>query len=76
MITYKEALKLFLDKPENTQNALAEAIGKTQVSVHRYVNGDRFPDADTARAIDKHTAGAVSFVVWQAEFLKRSGLAA
>jgi len=44
--------------------------------VTRYANGKRFPDADTARAIDDATDGAVPFDAWRAEFERRSGLVA
>lgn len=76
MQTYADALKAYLDQPGNTESALAEAIGKTQPAVHRYRGGLRFPDADTARAIDRATDGEVPFSLWQAEFLSRSGIAA
>lgn len=76
MTTYQDALAAYLDRPENTETALAENIGKSQASVNRYRNGERFPDSDTAKAIDLHTEGEVSFAIWRAEFLTRSGLAA
>jgi transcriptional regulator with XRE-family HTH domain len=76
MDTYQATLRRYLARPGVTQSQLAERIGKTQVAVHRYAEGDRFPDADTARAIDKETGGDVAFDVWQREFLARSGLAA
>jgi transcriptional regulator with XRE-family HTH domain len=76
MSTYRSALAAYLDRPNCTETVLADAIGKTQPTVNRYRNGERFPDADTARLIDQHTGGEVSFVLWQAEFLSRSGLAA
>ena len=76
MQTYKASLGAYLAEPGRTENALAELIGKTQPAVHRYRTGDRFPDADTARAIDKHTGGEVPFSLWQEEFLRRSGIAA
>lgn len=74
MSTYQEALSDFLKMEENAENALASKIGRSQAAVNRYRNGRRFPDAETARAIDEHTAGAVSFEIWQAEFMTRSGL--
>ena len=76
MSTFQQTLKTWLCADGNTQDALASAIGKTQVAVSRYASGERFPDAQTARAIDAHTRGEVPFEVWQAEFLARSGLAA
>lgn len=66
----------FLAKEENTESALAAKVGRTQAAINRYRRGVRFPDAETARAIEQHTAGAVPFDVWQAEFLSRSGIAA
>jgi predicted transcriptional regulator len=75
MSTFQQQLNDWLDVPGNTQSALAEAIGKTQAAVSRYAAG-RLPDADTARDIEKHTGGAVTFDAWQREFLSRSGLAA
>lgn len=57
-----------------SQTELASQIGKTPVAVNRYANGQRFPDADTARAIDRATEGKVPFEMWQAEALKRIGL--
>lgn len=75
-MSYKDALADFLKGEDNTESALAAKIGKSQAAVNRYRNGERFPDADTARAIDASTNGAVPFTVWQAEFLSRSGIAA
>lgn len=74
MSTYAASLDAFLKRPENKEIELAERIGKTQPAVNRYRNGERFPDADTARLIDSATVGEVPFAVWQAEFLTRSGL--
>ena len=76
MTSYKDSLAAYLAKPDRTETALADAIGKTQPTVHRYRKGDRFPDAETARLIEAHTGGEVPFAVWQAEFMTRSGLAA
>ncbi|GAO78675.1 hypothetical protein SC1_01984 [Sphingopyxis sp. C-1] len=55
---------------------MADSIGKTQVAVTRYAGGGRFPDADTARAIEAATNGKVPFALWRSEFEQRSGLAA
>lgn len=74
MDTFQHSLVEWLKDPTHTQAALAAAIGKTQVSVHRYSLGHRFPDAETARRIDAHTEGAVPFTAWQADFFARSGL--
>jgi hypothetical protein len=74
MDTFQQALVDWLKDPTHTQAALAAAIGKTQVSVHRYRSGGRFPDAETARRIDSHTHGEVPFSSWHADFLARAGL--
>lgn len=74
MSTYKDSLAAFLNKDENTESALAGEIGRTQAAVNRYRNGERFPDAETARLIDEKTKGEVPFDVWRAEFMARSGL--
>lgn len=71
---YSETLAAYLGDPENTQVALASAIGKTQAAVARYANGKRFPDADTAREIDRATGGAVPFGIWRNEAAARLGL--
>lgn len=76
MSTYRAHLEEFLAKPENTEKDLAEAIGKEQPTVNRYRQGKRFPDADTARDIERATKGAVPFAAWQREFLERAGIAA
>lgn len=75
MSTYSQTLKAFLDDGV-TQAELGSLIGKTQVAVLRYARGDRFPDADTARAIDAATKGRVAFTAWRSEFEQRSGIAA
>jgi transcriptional regulator with XRE-family HTH domain len=76
MTTYQQALAAFLAREENAETALAERVGKSQAAINRYRNGKRFPDADTARIIDRETQGEVSFSIWQADFLSRSGLSA
>lgn len=76
MSTYAKALDAYLRRAENKETDLAAAIEKTQPAVNRYRNAERFPDADTARLIDKATGGEVPFEVWQAEFMAKSGLAA
>ena len=75
MSTYANSLAAYLSG-EETHAGLARLIGKKQVSVTRYANGQRFPDADTARMIEAATDGRVPFVVWRSEFEQRSGLAA
>jgi len=76
MQTYAATLDAYLRRSENTQTDLAGRIGKTQPAIHRYCEGVRFPDAETARRIDDATTGEVPFALWQAEFLSRSGIAA
>jgi transcriptional regulator with XRE-family HTH domain len=73
--TYSDLLKAFLDRPEITQSALAEAIGKSQAAVNRYAQGLRFPDAVTAMKIDEVSGGEVGFSVWKSEMERRVGLA-
>jgi transcriptional regulator with XRE-family HTH domain len=74
MNTFQAALKAYLDEDGNAESALAEKVGRSQAAINRYRCGKRFPDADTARLIEKHTSGAVPFSAWQADFLVRSGL--
>jgi transcriptional regulator with XRE-family HTH domain len=75
-MSYSSTLRIWLEQPGNNQAALADAIGKTQVAVSRYINKIRFPGAETARRIDAATDGAVPFALWQSEFMARSGIAA
>lgn len=74
MASYSEAISAYLDMPDRGQAALAGAIGKTQAAVSRYATGVRFPDADTARAIDRATDGGIPFSLWQMEAARRIGL--
>lgn len=74
MDTYRTALGAYLTLPENDEISLAAVVGCTQATINRYRHGKRFPDAETARAIDKATDGAVPFALWQSEFMSRSGL--
>lgn len=76
MDTFQAALDAYLASHEGGESAFAAAIGTTQASVNRYRNSKRFPDAETARRIDKVTRGKVPFSTWQADFLARSGIAA
>lgn len=75
-MTYQQSLSEFLSREENAEKALAGRIGKSQAAINRYRNGKRFPDAETAKLIERETAGEVPFAVWQQEFLARSGLTA
>lgn len=74
MDKFQDSLAAWLSNEGNTQTALASAIGKSQVAVRRYALGERFPDAETAMAIEKATDGGVPFAVWHNDFLTRSGL--
>lgn len=76
MNTYSILLSDFLAREGNAESVLAEKVGRSQAAINRYRNGHRFPDAETARLIDQHTGGEVSFAAWQSEFMTRSGLAA
>lgn len=76
MSTYAASLDAYLAKPENKVTDLATAVGTHQPNITRYRQGERFPSADVARAIDAATGGEVSYSLWQAEFLHRSGIAA
>lgn len=74
MSRFQTALAAWLQNADHTQHALASAIGKNQAAISKYLNGVRFPDSATARAIDAHTGGAVPFEAWQSDFLARAGL--
>lgn len=76
MDAYATALKHYIDQPEVKQEELARAIKKSQPAVFRYANGQRFPDAETAREIDTATGGVVGFALWQSVAMKRLGIAA
>lgn len=75
MDSYSDALKAHLDS-EARQGDFAAKIGRSQASVSRYAASARFPDAETARQIDKASEGAVPFALWQSEALQRMGIAA
>lgn len=74
MDDYPSALRTWLERPERTQIALAEAVGTTQASIARYAAGQRFPEADLARKIDEATGGEVSFTLWQRAAMARLGI--
>ena len=74
MEAYQKALAAYLEPADRTQAALADKIGKTQAAINRYVNGARFPDAQTARQIHDATDGAVPFELWQSAALTRLGI--
>lgn len=74
MSKYAQALDEFLSEPGNKVMDLAAAIGTQQPNITRYRLGERFPNADVARAIENGTGGKVPFALWQAEFLARAGI--
>lgn len=74
MDAYRRALSAYLDAPDRTQEALASEIGRSQPAVNRYVRGERFPDAETAKEIHRATDGAVSFDLWQRIAMERLGI--
>ena len=65
MDDYRLALSAYLEPKERTQEALADKAGVSQPTINRYVNGERFPDADTARRIDAASDGEIPFATWQ-----------
>lgn len=75
MSTYQSLIRAFVDDPANSQLALAAEIGKSQAAISRYAKGLRFPDAETARALDIASGGKIAFSVWQAEAMARIGFA-
>lgn len=74
MSTYSETLDAYLKTGDLTQEGLGEKIGVSQVAVHRYKTGARFPEAALARKIHDATDGEVSFELWQAEAMRRIGV--
>lgn len=74
MDAYRRALSAYLEPADRTQEKLADAIGRTQPTINRYVNGERFPDAETARALAAATEGAVPFELWQRVAMDRLGM--
>lgn len=74
MDAYRRALSAYLEPADRTQEGLADAIGCTQPAVNRYVNGQRFPDAEMARKIHEATAGSVPFELWQSVAMERLGM--
>lgn len=76
MDTYQAALAEYLKPDTRKQAELASAINRSQAAVSRYVTGERFPGALTAREIDRATGGAVPFEMWQREAAQRIGIAA
>lgn len=71
---YAAALDAYLTEEKVRQEDLAARIRRSQVAVSRYANGARFPDADTARAIEQATDGVIAFSLWQATAIERFGI--
>lgn len=74
MDAYRRALAAYLSSDGRTQEALAAEIGHSQPAVNRYVNGERFPNAATAKEINRATSGAVPFELWQQVAIERFGI--
>ena len=74
MDAYATALKAWLDEPGRTQKSLAERIGTTQPSLHRYATGERFPERELAQRIHDATEGGVPISIWQKAALDRFGI--
>lgn len=74
MDAYAAALKNWLAEPERTQGDLADKVGVTQPSMHRYATGERFPERDVAEKIDVETGGGVSLALWQQVAMARLGI--
>lgn len=54
----------YLRTAELTHSAFAEKIGVTQVTVHRWVAGKRFPDRDMILRVEAASAGLVRPADW------------
>lgn len=76
MDAYSTALKHFLALDGVRQCDVAARIGRSQPALHRYANGHRFPDAETARRIETATDGIVPFALWQSVAMARLGVGA
>lgn len=76
MQTYHNALTAYLSQDGVTQKSLAAKIGCSQVAVHRYASGVRFPNITVARLINEATGASVPFELWQQEAARQIGIAA
>lgn len=54
----------YLSTTKTTETAFAAALGVSQVTVHRYIKGKRFPDKDTILRIEELTHGGVRPSDW------------
>jgi transcriptional regulator with XRE-family HTH domain len=57
-------LAQYLSDNKITQLALAEKVGVTQVTINRYVKGERFPDPEMIEKIFQATGQKVSVTDW------------
>jgi transcriptional regulator with XRE-family HTH domain len=57
-------LSEYLHTADLTHSAFAEKLGVSQVTVHRWVNGKRFPDRDTILRIENVTGRMVRPADW------------
>lgn len=57
-------LSEYLSTTETSASAFAAKLGVSQVTVHRYVTGKRFPDKDTILRIEKLTDDRVRPADW------------
>jgi DNA-binding transcriptional regulator YdaS (Cro superfamily) len=73
---YASALATYFDAEKPKQEDFAALVGCKQATVSRYINGDRFPNAEAARAIDEATKGKVPFALWRDVAAARFGLGA
>lgn len=71
---YASALAAYFEAERLKQEDFADLIACKQATVSRYLKGERFPNADTARAIDRATDGKVPFSLWRDVAAARLGL--
>lgn len=57
-------LAQYLHSKEMTEAAFAAHLNVSQVTVHRYIKGQRFPDRETILRISELTDGRVSPADW------------
>lgn len=76
MNPYQTALARFLDNPDVKQEDIAGKVGVSQAAINRYARGKRFPNAETAKEIERATGGCVAFALWQSVAAEKFGIAA
>ena len=64
-------LKLLRNEKGVSQQKLADAIGSTQQSIHRYENGDYEPDIDTMTFLADYFETSIDFLVGRTEIRKK-----